>query len=169
MTQSLFVIAAILATPVFAQEAAPVAPAAQPVCSAKVTDSCQQTKGQEDSAMTGAEADRRDSRNAGNWTPDGAAGAKATGGRLEVVRGQLAVADTTTDGVLTNDRWVATGGVEEISTSSMPMPTATSPAPNCVPPATTSRRVSPTPEPCSRPPTPMATENGARPNGWMPA
>jgi hypothetical protein len=75
----LVVTATLVAAPVFAQ--APAA-AERPFCSAKITDGCQQTKGQQARAMTGAQADARDARNGGKWTPDGkdsaaAANAKA--------------------------------------------------------------------------------------------
>lgn len=59
--------AALMATATAAQEAASAAPAL-PYCSAKVTDSCQQTPKQEARAMTGAQVDKRDA--AGYWTPD---------------------------------------------------------------------------------------------------
>lgn len=72
----LVVTATLVAAPAFAQ--APAA-AERPFCSAKITDGCQQTKGQQARAMTGAQAD---ARNGGKWTPDGkdsaaAANAKA--------------------------------------------------------------------------------------------
>ena len=67
MIKSMFVVvAALLAAPVLAQEAAPTLP----FCSAAVTDSCQQTKAQQARAMTGEQADRRDAANGGAWTPD---------------------------------------------------------------------------------------------------
>lgn len=62
-------IAAAFATPALAQT--PPADAPQlPVCSAKVTDGCVQTAAQEKRAMTGEQADKRDARNGGKWTPD---------------------------------------------------------------------------------------------------
>lgn len=68
------VVAGMLAAPSLAQ-----APAI-PFCSAKVTDSCQQTPAQQARAMTGEQADARDARY-GGWAPDkraqGAAAAKA--------------------------------------------------------------------------------------------
>jgi hypothetical protein len=68
MIKSIFVLAAaVIAAPAMAQ--AP-APAALPTCSAKVTDSCQQSPAQQARAMTGAQADARDARNGGAWTPD---------------------------------------------------------------------------------------------------
>ena len=74
----LVVAAALMAVPAVAQ--APAA-AERPKCSAKVTDGCTQTTGQEARAMSGAQADARDARNGGKWTPDGkdsaAANAKA--------------------------------------------------------------------------------------------
>jgi hypothetical protein len=75
----LVVAAALMAIPAAAQ--APAA-AERPKCSAKVTDGCIQTAGQEARAMTGEQADARDARNGGKWTPDGkdsaaAANAKA--------------------------------------------------------------------------------------------
>jgi hypothetical protein len=71
MIKLMFVTAAMLAAPALAQEAAPPAAPALPFCSAKVTDSCQQTAAQQARAMTGEQADARDARNGGNWTPDG--------------------------------------------------------------------------------------------------
>lgn len=69
--------AALIAAPVLAQEAPAAAPAAPalPYCSAKVTDSCQQTPKQEARAMTGAQVDKRDA--GGQWTPDQRAKAAA--------------------------------------------------------------------------------------------
>lgn len=61
----LAITATLLAVPAVAQ-----APAL-PFCSAKVTDNCQQTAAQQARAMTGAQADARDARNGGKWTPDG--------------------------------------------------------------------------------------------------
>jgi hypothetical protein len=74
MIKPLFVVAAaLLATPVLAQ-----APAAErPFCSAKVTDGCQQTPAQQARAMSGAQADARDARNGGAWTPNKTASAAA--------------------------------------------------------------------------------------------
>ena len=67
MARSLFVGTAMLvATPLFAQAAAPE----RPFCSATVTESCQQTRSQEARAMSGAQADARDARNGGQWAPD---------------------------------------------------------------------------------------------------
>lgn len=64
----LFVLAAFaFAAPAFAQEAAPAA--ALPMCSATVQDGCQQTKGQEARAMSGAQAEARDAK-AGGWAPN---------------------------------------------------------------------------------------------------
>lgn len=74
MIKPMFVLAAaMLAAPVLAQEAAPATPAAPslPMCSAKVTDGCQQSARQEARAMNGAQVDARDARNGGMWTPDG--------------------------------------------------------------------------------------------------
>jgi hypothetical protein len=68
MIKPIFVLAAVMiAAPALAQ--AP-APAALPMCSAKVTDSCQQSPAQQARAMTGAQADARDARNGGAWSPD---------------------------------------------------------------------------------------------------
>jgi hypothetical protein len=73
MIKSLFVVAAaMIAAPVLAQ-----APAERPMCSAKVTDGCQQTAAQQARAMSGAQADARDARNGGKWTPDGTNSAAA--------------------------------------------------------------------------------------------
>jgi hypothetical protein len=69
------VVAAMLAAPVMAQTPAPAAPTL-PFCSAKVTDGCQQTAAQQARAMTGEQADKRDARNGGAWTPDKAAAPK---------------------------------------------------------------------------------------------
>lgn len=69
MIKPLFVLAAFaFAAPVLAQEAAPAA-AALPMCSATVKDGCQQTKGQEARAMSGAQAEARDAK-AGGWAPN---------------------------------------------------------------------------------------------------
>ena len=78
MKPILALVAAIVATPVLAQDAAPAAPAAPtlPTCSAKVTDGCIQSAAAEKRAMTGEQADQRDARNNGAWTPDGKAPAK---------------------------------------------------------------------------------------------
>jgi len=82
MFKSMFVLAAaLMAAPVLAQDAAPAAPAdaaapaapTMPMCSAKVTDGCQQSARQEARAMSGAQADARDARNGGEWTPNGRA------------------------------------------------------------------------------------------------
>jgi hypothetical protein len=75
----LVVAAALMAVPAVAQ--APAA-AERPKCSAKVTDGCVQTAAQQAREMTGEQADARDARNGGKWTPDGkdsaaAANAKA--------------------------------------------------------------------------------------------
>lgn len=68
MIKTMFAVAATLvALPALAQ-----APAL-PMCSATVTDGCQQTKAQQARAMSGAQADARDARNGGAWTPNGAA------------------------------------------------------------------------------------------------
>ena len=69
----LFIVAAMVAVPVMAQDAAPTLP----FCSAKVTDGCQQTKAQQARAMSGEQADRRDAANGGMWTPNKAAAAPA--------------------------------------------------------------------------------------------
>ena len=69
MIKPMFVIAAaMLADPVLAQDAP--AAAALPACSAKVTDSCQQTPAQQARAMTGEQADRRDAAHGGAWAPN---------------------------------------------------------------------------------------------------
>ena len=78
MIKSLFAVAAMLvAAPVLAQVQAPAeAPAPAmvlPMCSAAVTDGCQQTKAQQARAMSGEQADARDARNGGAWTPNGIA------------------------------------------------------------------------------------------------
>ena len=75
----LVLVASMIAAPVLAQEAAPAAPAAPslPTCSAKVTDSCIQSGAAEKRAMTGEQADKRDARNGGAWTPDGKTAKKA--------------------------------------------------------------------------------------------
>ena len=76
MIKSVFAVAAtLLALPALAQAPAPastLAPAL-PMCSAKVTDGCQQTKAQAAREMSGAQADARDARNGGAWTPNGTA------------------------------------------------------------------------------------------------
>ncbi len=53
---SLIVIAMLAAVPAVAQDATPAAK--MPMCSAKVKDSCQQSKGEEARAMTAAQADK---------------------------------------------------------------------------------------------------------------
>lgn len=69
MIKPLLVVAAsLMAIPAFAQASAATE---RPMCSAKVTDGCQQTAGQQARAMSGAQADARDARNGGKWTPDG--------------------------------------------------------------------------------------------------
>ena len=66
MIKPIFVLAAaMIAAPALAQ-----APAALPMCSAKVTDSCQQSPAQQARAMTGEQADKRDARNGGEWSPN---------------------------------------------------------------------------------------------------
>jgi hypothetical protein len=71
MIKPLLVVAAsLIAIPAFAQ--APAA-AERPMCSAKVTDGCQQTAAQQARAMTGAQADARDARAGGVWAPNKAA------------------------------------------------------------------------------------------------
>ena len=62
----IFVAAAMIAAPALAQTEAP----ARPFCSAKVTDGCQQTASQQAREMSGAQADARDARNGGVWTPN---------------------------------------------------------------------------------------------------
>ena len=75
MIKPLLVVAAtLMAFPALAQ--APAA-AERPMCSAKVTDGCQQTAAQQARAMTGAQADARDARAGGTWAPDKAAAAAA--------------------------------------------------------------------------------------------
>ena len=70
MIKSVFAVAAMLvALPALAQAPAP-APAL-PMCSATVTDGCQQTRAQQAREMSGAQADARDARNGGAWTPNG--------------------------------------------------------------------------------------------------
>lgn len=61
--------AAMLAAPALAQDAPAAAPAL-PFCSAKVTDNCQQTPAQQARAMSGEQAEKRDARNGGQWTPN---------------------------------------------------------------------------------------------------
>lgn len=69
MKTVMFVTAALLAAPALAQDA-PAAPAL-PKCTAKVQDRCDQTLTSEKRAMSGEQADARDARNGGKWTPDG--------------------------------------------------------------------------------------------------
>ena len=76
MIKPIFILAAaMIAAPALAQ--APAAAPALPFCSAKVTDSCQQTAAQQARAMTGEQADKRDARNGGEWAPNKAAAAPA--------------------------------------------------------------------------------------------
>jgi len=60
--------AAMIAAPALAQDAP--AAASLPACSAKVTDNCQQTPAQQARAMSGEQAEKRDARNGGQWTPN---------------------------------------------------------------------------------------------------
>lgn len=60
--------ATVIAVPALAQDAPAAAPTL-PFCSAKVTDSCQQTAAQQARAMTGEQADKRDAKT-GTWTPN---------------------------------------------------------------------------------------------------
>jgi hypothetical protein len=70
MIKTLFVVAAaMIAAPALAQTPA----TDRPMCSAKVTDGCQQTAAQQARAMSGAQADARDARAGGTWAPDKAA------------------------------------------------------------------------------------------------
>jgi hypothetical protein len=64
----------LFVAPVLAQDA--MAPAAMPMCSAKVKDSCMQTPSQQARAMSGAQADARDAKS-GMWTPDGSSADKS--------------------------------------------------------------------------------------------
>jgi hypothetical protein len=67
MIKPIFILAAVMiAAPAAAQTPAPTLP----FCSAKVTDSCQQTAAQQARAMTGEQADKRDARNGGEWSPN---------------------------------------------------------------------------------------------------
>ena len=68
-TMTLAIAAALLAGPALAQTPAPAA-GELPYCSAKITDSCQQTAAQQARAMSGEQADKRDARNGGQWTPN---------------------------------------------------------------------------------------------------
>ncbi len=107
MIKPMFLLAAtMLATPALAQDAAP---AALPICSAKVQDKCQQTPAQQARAMSGDQADARDARNEGHWAPDGKVAAGTPGGYRGMLRGKLAAADTNHDGVLSKDEWLAAG------------------------------------------------------------
>jgi hypothetical protein len=60
--------AAMIAAPALAQDA-PAAPAL-PMCSAKVTDNCQQTSGQEARAMSGEQAEKRNAAAGSEWSPN---------------------------------------------------------------------------------------------------
>jgi hypothetical protein len=64
--------AAMIAAPALAQDAPAAAPAAPalPFCSAKVTDNCQQTAAQQARAMSGEQAEKRDAKAGGAWTPN---------------------------------------------------------------------------------------------------
>ena len=62
--------AAMIAAPALAQDAAAPAAPTLPFCSAKVTDNCQQTPAQQARAMSGEQAEKRDARNGGAWTPN---------------------------------------------------------------------------------------------------
>ena len=66
-TMTLAIAAALFAAPALAQ--APADPANLPVCGGKIQDSCVQSK-TEHRAMSGEQADKRDARNGGQWTPN---------------------------------------------------------------------------------------------------
>ena len=69
MKFALIAVAAVLAAaPALAQTPPAEAPKL-PYCSAKVTDSCQQTAAQQARAMSGEQADKRDAKS-GTWTPN---------------------------------------------------------------------------------------------------
>jgi hypothetical protein len=75
MIKPLSIVTAMLLTaPALAQMAEVPAPGGQavvhPLCSATVTDGCQQSKAQQARGMTGAQVDARDARSGGKWTPD---------------------------------------------------------------------------------------------------
>lgn len=81
MIKPMFVLAAaMIAAPALAQDApaAPAAPA-MPMCSAKVTDNCQQTSGQEARAMSGEQAEARNARAGSDWSPNKTATPKKPG------------------------------------------------------------------------------------------
>ena len=64
-----------LATPALAQDTTMAAAPDLPMCSASVKDSCMQTPAQQKRAMSGEQADARDARHGGMWTPDATAAA----------------------------------------------------------------------------------------------
>ena len=72
MIKPMFVLAAaMIAAPALAQDAPAAAPASTlPFCSAKVTDNCQQTPAQQARAMSGEQAEKRDAKAGGAWTPN---------------------------------------------------------------------------------------------------
>ena len=88
-----FAAAAVLAAPALAQDAAPAA-STLPFCSAKVTDSCQQTAAQQARAMTGAQAEKRDAAHGGAWAPD--ARATAAGHAMPISEGSTHKVSTKT-------------------------------------------------------------------------
>jgi hypothetical protein len=88
----LFLTAALLAAPAFAQMAAP---AEMPMCSAKVTDGCMQTKAQQARAMSGAQADARDAKT-GMWTPNGGTSDKDAAAPMKKMTHHMAKKKVTT-------------------------------------------------------------------------
>ncbi len=68
------------AIPAMAQDAMAAAPDV-PMCSRTVTDGCMQTPAQQKRAMSGEQADARDARHGGMWTPNAAAAKPAMAAR----------------------------------------------------------------------------------------
>ena len=84
----LLLTAALLAAPALAQTTLPP-------CSATVKDACQQTKGQEARAMSGAQADARDART-GGWTPNAGGSDKDAAAPMKKMAHKAKTVTTTT-------------------------------------------------------------------------
>jgi hypothetical protein len=62
--------AGVLASGAQAQDAAPAEPANVPNCDWQHRDGCRQTRAQERKAITAEQADARDARHNGEWSPN---------------------------------------------------------------------------------------------------
>lgn len=64
-------VAAVLSSSAWAQEAGTAAaPVPRPACGGQQRDSCQQTPAQERKAITAEQAEARDARHDGEWSPN---------------------------------------------------------------------------------------------------